>query len=96
MHDIHQFPLFPFRLVRLPWSEITALQVAEHKGPSARGTRVIRYITEVSIHAGDKVYRPTWDASTWSRRGKTILRSIVSHAHLTEAQPKHWVRDSSP
>jgi hypothetical protein len=91
-----QFPRFPFRLVRLPWSEITELKVTEHKGPSAQRARVIRYITEVSIHAGDKVYKPTWDASTWKRWRTTILRAIASQAHLTEVEPEHWVRDAAP
>lgn len=89
-----QFPLFPFRLVRLDWSEISEMTMAEHKGPSARGTRIVRYITEVSIHAGDRVYRPTWDAATWKRRGKGILRAIATHAHLSEVEPNHWVRDA--
>ena len=90
-----QFPRFPFRLVRLPWSEITALQVTEHKGPSAQGARIVRYITEVSIRAGDQVYRPTWDASTWKRWRTTILQTIASRAHLTEVEPEHWVRDAN-
>jgi hypothetical protein len=90
-----QFPRSPFRLVRLPWSEITALQVTEHKAPSARAARTVRYITEVSIHAGDQVYRPTWDTSTWRRWRKTILREIVSRANLTEIEPEHWVRDAN-
>jgi hypothetical protein len=90
-----QFPRFPFRLVRLPWSEITALQVMEHKGPSARSARVVRYITEVSIHAGGRVYRPTWDAATWKRGRKTILQAIVTRAQLTEIEPDHWVRDAN-
>jgi hypothetical protein len=89
-----QFPRFPFRLVHLPWSEITALQVTEHKGPSARSARIIRYITEVSIHAGDTVYRPTWDASTWKRWRTAILQAIATRAHLTEVESGHWVRDA--
>lgn len=89
-----QFPRFPFRLVRLPWSEITELRVVEHKGPSPRGTRIIHYITEVSIHAGGRVYKPTWDAATWRRWGKIILQAIVDRAGLTQVEPKHWVRNA--
>ena len=86
------FPRFPFRLVRLPWAAITALRVMEHRGPTARGTRHVRFITEVSIHTQDKVYKPTWDAATWRLRGRDILRAIADHAHLVEIETDHWVR----
>ncbi len=87
------FPRFPFRLVRPPWADIVGLQVTRHKGFTARGNRLVRFITEVSIHTHDKVYKPTWDATTWRKRGNDILRAIVSRAHLVEIGPGHWTRE---
>ncbi len=84
-----QFPRFPFRLVRLPWSEIEKMEVTVH-GRSG-GARI--YITEVSIHAGGKVYKPTWDRATWQRRKRTILGAIAKRACLTEVTPGYWLRD---
>lgn len=84
-----QFPRFPFRLVRLPWSEIEKMEVVVHGRP--RSARV--YITEVSIHAGGKVYKPTWDRATWRRRKQAILGAIVERAYLTEVTPGYWLRD---
>lgn len=84
-----QFPLFPFRQVRLPWSEIDKMEIAVHGRRG--GARV--YITEVSIRAGGKVYKPTWDRATWQRRKKTILGAIAKRAYLAEVTPGYWLRD---
>jgi hypothetical protein len=83
-----QFPQFPFRLVRLPWAAITELKAVTHMGAHMR-----RFITEVSIHTPDRVYKPTWDAATWKLRGRDILHAIASRAHLVELGSGHWVRE---
>ena len=84
-----QFPRFPFRLMRLSWSEIDKMEVVVHKRPSG----VRGFLTEVSLHAGGKVYKPTWDRATWQRRKKIILGAIVERAYLTEVTPGYWLRD---
>ena len=84
-----QFPVFPFRLVRVSWNDITELEYLVHRARLRVRRQVFR---EVRIHTKDRVYKPTWDRATWARHWQGILSVIVERANLIEVEKGHWVR----